>query len=227
MKYNILLFDLDNTLLDFDANEKESLEKLFKEKGFTLTEDIFKSFCIVNKGLWNRYEDGEIDIDEVLTTRFSLTMEKFGVKVSGDQWEKMYKENLKNGAQMMDGAKEVCEKLSKTHRLFVATNGVREIQLSRLEKAGLLSCFENIFDSQSMGHQKPTKEFFDYIKNNVKDFDIAKTLMIGDSLSSDIKGGNQAGIDTCWLTKYPQNENFDVKSKYIISDLRELINIVY
>lgn len=227
MKYDILLFDLDNTLLDFDANEKQSLLNLFKVKGYELTEEIFKTFCIVNKSLWNKYEDGEIDIDEVLTSRFTITMEKFGIDVSGEEWEEIYKENLKNGAQMIDGAKEVCEKLSKTHRLFVATNGIREIQLSRLEKAGIIHHFENIFDSQSMGHQKPTEGFFNHIKNNIKDFYKEKTLMIGDSLSSDIKGGNLAGIDTCWFTKLPQNENFEVKSKYIINNLDELFNIVY
>ncbi len=225
MKYKILLFDLDDTLLDFAANEADSLYKLFTGQGITFTNEIFTLYHSVNKQLWTAYENGIIPLKEVLNTRFSKTMGKLSKTVDGSEWESHYRELLGNGHQLMDGALDVCHTLSKTHRIFVVTNGVTITQVKRLKQSRLYDLFEDIFTSESIGYQKPQKEFFDYVTGHITDFDRKDSLIIGDSLNTDIKGGILAGIDTCWFNKKSQPGSEDIKSTYVISDLHELYKI--
>jgi 2-haloacid dehalogenase len=225
MSYKILLFDLDDTLLDFAANELDSLTKLFRHHGYTFSEELFQIYNSINKHLWAEYENGKISLDEILNSRFHKTMLELGEDVDGVEWEKQYRKLLGNGHQLIDGALELCQSLAASHRLFVITNGVRSTQIQRLKKAGLYEFFEDIFDSQSIGYQKPTKEFFDYVLGHIKDFDRREALIIGDSLNTDIKGGLQAGIDTCWLNRKSQKCPEDIRSTYTIKSLAELCAI--
>lgn len=225
MSYKILLFDLDDTLLDFGANETDSLYKLFQNQGYTFNDEMFSIYNSVNKQLWADYENGKIVLDDVLNSRFSETLLRMGDIVDGMQWESAYRELLGNGGQLMEGALEVCQSLSKTHRLFVITNGITQTQLKRLKKSGLYEFFEDIFDSQSIGYQKPSKEFFNYVMSHVKDFGIKEALIIGDSLQTDIKGGQLSGIDTCWITKQLEQNDGDIQSTYTIRNLVEIYDI--
>lgn len=225
MRYKILLFDLDDTLLDFGANEADSLNKLFLRHGYALTPEMFEVYNSVNKQLWADYENGTIALEDVLNTRFSRTMLRLGKAVDGIEWENEYRELLGNGCQLIEGALELCQRLSVSHRLFVATNGVTKTQIKRLKQSGLFEFFEDIFDSQSIGFQKPSKEFFDYVMGHIKDFDIRKALMIGDSLNTDIKGGILSGVDTCWINRKAQKCPAAIKSTYTVSSLSELYEI--
>jgi 2-haloacid dehalogenase len=225
MSYKILLFDLDDTLLDFSANEADSLNKLFQEHGYTLSDEILQVYKSVNKQLWADYENGKIILDEVLNSRFSETMLRLGQAVDGIEWEKQYRELLGNGCQLMEGALEVCQSLSISYRLFVVTNGVAKTQMKRLKQSGLYEFFEDVFDSQSIGSQKPSKEFFKYVMSHIKDFEKKEALMIGDSLSTDIKGGLLSGIDTCWINVKSQNGSADIDSTFTITCLKELYDI--
>lgn len=225
MKYKILLFDLDDTLLDFTANEADSLKKLFQQHGYTLTDEVFHLYDTVNRQLWADYENGYIELNEVLNSRFSKTMSKLGISVDGIEWEDQYREHLGNGCQLVEGALEVCQSLSKSHRLYVVTNGVAKTQLKRLKQSGLYEYFEAIYDSQSIGFQKPAKGFFDYVMSHIKDFNKKEALIIGDSLNTDIKGGNLFGIDTCWMNRKPQKGSPEIQSTYTIARLDELYNI--
>lgn len=225
MRYQILLFDIDDTLLDFGANEADSLNKLFHQHGINFTEEIFRVYDSVNRQLWDDYENGNILMNEVLNTRFSKTMLKLGKVVDGVEWENQYRELLGNGYKHMEGALEVCQNLSLSHRLFVITNGVTKTQIKRLKLSGLHDFFEYIFDSQSIGSQKPSTEFFNYVMSHIKDFDINKALVIGDSLNTDIKGGIQSGIDTCWINAKAKECPEEIQSTYIITKLAELLDI--
>ncbi|BCJ94039.1 noncanonical pyrimidine nucleotidase, YjjG family protein [Anaerocolumna cellulosilytica] len=225
MKYKILLFDLDDTLLDFAANEADSLDKLFHSNGIALNKDILQLYHNINKQLWTDYENGRIPLTEVLNTRFSRTLNELGVTVDGSAWESQYRQHLGNGHQLIEGALEVCKILSKDHRLFVVTNGVTVTQMKRLQLAGLHDLFENIFTSESIGYQKPFEGFFDFVFEHIPTFNYKDTLIIGDSLSTDIKGGILAGIDTCWFNQKGQPEKEDIKATYTISDLKELYTI--
>lgn len=225
MSYKILLFDLDDTLLDFGANEIDSLNKLFQQHGYTFSDELFGVYNSVNKQLWADYENGNIALDDVLNSRFSETMLKLGKVVDGIAWENLYRELLGNGCQHMEGALEVCQSLSVSHRLFIITNGITKTQIKRLQQSGLYEFFEDVFDSQSIGFQKPSTEFFDYVMSHIKDFNKKEALVIGDSLNTDIKGGIQSGIDTCWINKDLQKSSVDIKSKYTVTDLVGLYDI--
>ncbi len=225
MSYKILLFDLDDTLLDFSANEIDSLNKLFRLHGYTFSDELFQVYNSVNKKLWADYENGNIALDDVLNSRFSQTMLKLGKVVDGIEWENQYRELLGNGCQLMEGALEVCRCLSLSHRLFVITNGITDTQIKRLKQSGLYEFFEDIFDSQSIGFQKPSQEFFDYVMSRIKGFNKKEALVIGDSLNTDIKGGILAGIDTCWINIKSQKPSESIKSTYTITSLLELYGI--
>jgi len=225
MKYKILLFDLDDTLLDFAANEADSLSKLFQQHGYTFTDEVFRLYDSVNRQLWADYENGVIELREVLNSRFSKTMSKLGASVDGTEWEDQYREHLGNGCQLVEGAIEVCQSLSETHRLYVVTNGVAKTQLKRLKQSGLYEYFEAVYDSQSIGFQKPAKGFFDYVMSNIKDFNKNEALIIGDSLNTDIRGGNLLGIDTCWMNPKLQKSSVEIQSTYTITRLDELYSI--
>jgi 2-haloacid dehalogenase len=225
MSYKILLFDLDDTLLDFGANETDSLNKLFQQHGYTFSDELFRVYNSVNKQLWADYEDGTIRLDDVLNSRFSETMLRLGKVVDGTEWECLYRELLGNGCQLMEGTLEVCQSLSVYHRLFVITNGITKTQVKRLKKSGLYDFFEDIFDSQSIGFQKPSKEFFDFVMSHIKDFNIKEALIIGDSLNTDIKGGILSGIDTCWINKQSQKCSAEIHSTYTVTSIAEVYDI--
>ena len=225
MSYKILLFDLDDTLLDFGANEADSLNKLFQQHGYTFSDELFRVYNSVNKQLWADYEDGKIALNDVLNYRFSETMLRLGEVVDGIEWEEQYRELLGNGSQLIEGALELCQSLSASHRLFVITNGITKTQIKRLQQSGLYEFFEDIFDSQSIGFQKPSKEFFDYVMRHIKDFKIEEALVIGDSLNTDIKGGILAGIDTCWVNRNLKPSPAEMQITYTVTSLGELYEI--
>ncbi len=225
MSYKTLLFDLDDTLLDFEANEADSLSKLFQQYGYTFSDELFQVYNSVNKQLWAEYENGNITLADVLNSRFSKTMLRQGKDVDGIEWENQYRELLGNGHQLMDGALELCQNLSASHRLFVITNGITITQIKRLKQSGLYEFFEDIFDSQSIGFQKPSKGFFDYVRSHIKNFNVKEALVIGDSLNTDIKGGLMSGIDTCWINRKSQKCSSEILSTYTVTSLAEVYNI--
>jgi len=225
MRYKILLFDLDDTLLDFGANEADSLSRLFQRHGYTFSDELFQLYNSVNRRLWTDYENGNITLNDVLNTRFSKTLLCLGKVVDGTEWENQYRELLGNGYQLMEGAFELCQRLSASHRLFVITNGVTNTQFKRLKRSGLYEYFEDVFCSQSIGAQKPSREFFDYVMYHIKDFNKTEALIIGDSLNTDIKGGLLAGINTCWINKKSQMPPPSIQSTYTIPNLMGLYSI--
>lgn len=225
MRYEILLFDLDGTLLDFDKSEISAFYKLLDIKGIGHPDDVFRFYKEINSGLWRAYEKGEISMQTLLDTRFGKTLERFGYDIDGKAWEKEYRAYLGDYGYIMEGAGEVLKNLARDHRVFAITNGVGDTQINRLRLAGMLDSFEDIFISQVMGHQKPSLGFFEYVMAHIKDFDIRKALVIGDSPISDIQGGINAGIDTCLVCLNGKTNQTDIKSDYEIHSLNELYEI--
>lgn len=223
MRYEILLFDLDGTLLDFDASEHAALIKLFAAHGITVTDELIETYKTVNNGFWRAYERGEISMSVLLDTRFGKTMSHFGIDIDGASWEKEYRGYLGDFAFIIDEADDILKKLASCHRVFAVTNGVGDTQINRLKLAGIIDCFEDIFVSQLVGAQKPSKMFFDYVERNIAGFDKSKALIIGDSLLTDIAGGMNAGIDTCFVNL--KGKRHDQTPTYEISKLSDLIKI--
>ncbi len=224
MRYDILLFDLDDTILDFAANEKCSLSRLLTEKNIDNQEAFKQVYKRINKELWDRYSQDEIELDEVLCNRFAKSVKEYnGEDIDGIEWDTTYRSYLSEGNHIMNGAIEMLNDLSKTHRLFIATNGVHDTQVNRIKLANIGKYFEKVYDSDLIGYRKPNVKFFEYIFNDIDNFDKSKTLMIGDGLLTDIKGGYDSGIDTCLFAKENPQGNI---STYYINELSQLKTIV-
>ncbi|MBP3040467.1 YjjG family noncanonical pyrimidine nucleotidase [Bacillaceae bacterium Marseille-Q3522] len=225
-KYRTLLFDVDHTLLDFNAAENLALRLLFEEQNISLTAEMEARYKEINKGLWKSYEEGRLSRDEVVNTRFSLLFKEYGQKTDGITLENKYRSYLEQGHQLIDGALELIKDLQHQFDLYIVTNGVSKTQDKRLRDSGLYPLFKDIFVSEDAGFQKPMKEFFDYVFARIPDFTVEKGLIIGDSLSADIKGGQLAGLDTCWFNPESKSNDTKIVPTYEIQQLDGLYQIL-
>lgn len=224
MKYNTLLFDVDDTLLDFKDAENQALHSLFKEVGIELTSEIEQTYKTLNHQRWKEYEKGNMTSEEVVNGRFGLFFEGFGVEVDSPAMEKRYRHYLNQGHKLLGNSLEIIQDLSKKASLYVVTNGVAATQFQRLTDAKLLPYFKEIFVSETIGHQKPKREFFDHAFTRIPQLNKEETVIIGDSLSSDIQGGKNAGIDTIWLSQ--QKTDSEIQPTFHIQSLEEIYRIL-
>ncbi len=225
-KFQTLLFDADNTLFDFTAGERIALESAFLQHGYLLTEEIREVYERINVGLWKRYEQGLMDRKTVIYSRFGLLFKEIGIPDDGIRFEDVYQDLLGQQHIFIPHAKEVVEYLYSHYDLYIVTNGVTATQMRRLKDSGLDRYMKQIFVSEATGYQKPMKEYFDYCFCRIPDFEADKALIIGDSLSSDIKGGNNAGIKTCWYNPLMHKNESDIKVDYEIQSLTELYELL-
>ena len=225
--YKTILFDADETLLDFSAAQYDALTNLFQMHGHVINDSIRDKYNALNISLWQAYEKGEMSRDEVLNTRFQLLFHQLGYEVDGELYEKEYHLELNKGHQVIPGALQLIEALKNTHNLYIVTNGVADTQYDRLTASGLLPYFKEIFVSEVVGYQKPKIEFFQYVFDRISDFNKEQTIIIGDSLSSDMQGGINAGIDTCWYNPNSLETTLKLPITYEIKDLSQVLNIVY
>lgn len=226
MKKKFLLFDADRTLLDFAASEKKALAKTFAEYNLPFTDAVYQWHLVNNAKLWQDYEKGIIDRKTVLYTRFVRLFEHFGYAGDGAAFEDSYRHNLDHACEVFPEASEVVQTLSKTHDLYIVTNGVASTQETRIGDSGLKPYLKDIFISEYLGSQKPQKAFFDQCFARIPDFDPTLALIIGDSLTSDIKGGNNAGIETCWFNPNGEENHTDAIADYEIRSLKELYDLL-
>jgi 2-haloacid dehalogenase len=225
-QFQTLLFDADNTLFDFQACEKEALRLAFQKYGYVLNQEVTKTYESINLKLWGQYEQGIIDRKTVIYTRFGTLFKEIGIDDDGIAFEDDYQELLGMQHFFIPDALEVVEKLYRNYDLYIVTNGVTETQLRRLRESGIDRYMKKIFVSEETGYQKPMKEYFDYCFQRIDHFDPSRTIIIGDSLSSDIRGGNNAGIATCWFNPNNLVNNTEIKVDYEISKLKQLYQIL-
>lgn len=226
MKYKTLLFDADGTLLDFKKSEREALSDMLKKFGQPCGDDAARRYSEINDSLWKKLERGEISRNELSLKRFELFGKECGIKCSPDLMSEVYFSALMSKSFLIKGAYEVCRELSGVCRLYLITNGFKQIQEKRFGNSPIAGFFEKSFISEEIGADKPSREYFDAVKAAIPGFDARETLVIGDSLSSDIAGGTGAGLDVCWYNPAGAAAPEGMRINYIISDLSELIGIV-
>lgn len=223
--YNIILMDLDNTILDFDAAEKDSFRKVTESVGLNYKDELLQQYKIINKSLWDSLEQGKISKEIVLNTRFSEFFKLYDINVDGREIEKMYRFYLDNSSTLIPNAEYTLTELKKRgKRIYSASNGVYSTQIKRMSNAGIIDLFDGHFISERIKHEKPSPYFFDFCIKNIGEVDNKSIIMVGDSPTSDIQGANNAGIDSCF---YQHNKSVACDdAKYSILDISELLDIV-
>lgn len=226
MKFKTLLFDVDDTLLDFQLTEKKALQALFQEENILLTDEIEAAYQQINRKLWRDFEQGKTDKTTITDTRFSLLFAQLNKKVDGKELGEKYRQHLSQGHDLLGNSKAIIEELNNDYELYIVTNGVAKTQYQRLNDSRLTPFFNDIFVSEEVGYQKPMIEYFDYVFERIPNFDREKTLIIGDSLVSDIQGGNLAEIQTLWLNPNKQPRESAVRPTYEISRLDDIFTVL-
>ncbi len=217
-----LFLDLDDTILDFHKAERVALAKTIRDFGVEPTEEVLSRYHLINKWHWEQLELGNLTRQQVLTGRFRVLFDELGVDADPAAVTATYAENLAIGHYFLPGAEEAVKTLFPKYRLFLASNGTASVQKGRMTSANLYRFFEKVFVSQEIGHNKPSKAYFDACFSQIQDFDPSRAMIVGDSLTSDIRGGNNAGIKTCWVNPGHSPRNPEIRVDYEIEMLAQL-----
>lgn len=219
--FECLLIDLDDTILDFKKAEHIAVKKTLSDFGVEPTDAVCQRYSIINQQHWEAMERKEMTRQQVLEGRFAVLFRELGVAVDAAECSGCYTQNLAVGHYYLPGAREAVEQLSKKYKLYITSNGTAWVQRSRLSSTDLEPFFQDIFISQEIGYNKPAREFFDGCFARIPNFDPKRTMIVGDSLSSDILGGKNAGIATCWVD--PGQKPFgSIRPDYRIESLSQL-----
>ena len=224
MKY--ILLDLDDTILDFSWAERQAICRTLTAFGIEPTEEVCALYSRINLEHWRRLERKEITREELQVSRFRQLQQELGVEGDAKRFADTYVSHLSQGHCFLPGALETLQVLQKSHRLFLVTNGTAPVQYGRLKSADLFKYFEKIFISEEVGANKPHKEFFDRCFSEIPGFEPAEAMIVGDSLSSDIRGGINAGIATCWVNTRGRAPRADIQPDYEIEALPQLLPIL-
>ncbi len=221
-----ILFDLDNTLVDFRDASKRSMKRTFEDYGLEFSKEKYADYSIVNAKVWHQFENKEIDAIRLRSLRFELYFEQAGIKdIDPFEFNHGYLMHLIDETIIEDEVLSLIKKLHGQCRMSIVTNGLKEVQRPRIERVGLTHYFDSIVVSDEIGSAKPQKEYFDYTFNTISNIpDKEHILMVGDSLNSDILGGNNYGLKTCWIN--PEGKKAEKTIPDIaINHVRELLDI--
>lgn len=226
--YKALLFDADNTLLDFTRSERDALTDTLLRFGLPVSEALIASYSRINDEHWKRLERGELTRDRLKVSRFSVFLEQNGFYADAERMAVEYCDCLATKSYLIEGAERVSKELANRYDLYVITNGNAAVQHGRFDPSPIRQYFKACFISDELGEEKPSAAFFHMVAERIEGFDANQTLVIGDSLTSDIQGGCNAGIDTCWYCPITKQipEIVTPKPTYIIRELTELIALL-
>jgi 2-haloacid dehalogenase len=224
MKYDWLLFDADDTLFDFSRAEANALKWTIEQSGLAFQPEYAPLYTRFNKIVWKEFEKGALSSLDLRVKRFQLFFDNLGIPIDPAPVSALYMQNLALGVDLLEGALEVVQTLKKEHHLALVTNGLKDVQRPRLERSLLKDGFEKVFISEEMGAAKPARAFFDAVFTAINQPALEKVLIIGDSLSSDMRGGVDYGIHTCWYN--PTGAESRLAVTYQIKNLGELFALV-
>lgn len=227
MKKKFLLFDVDRTLLDFDRSEAEAIKNTLRHFGLPVTDEICARYPAINESLWEEFEKGTIEKATILYRRFDILFSEFSLTCDSKEFDGYYRADLSKHAFLIDGAKELLLSLkAKGYQIHYVTNGTAGVQYPRLKKSGLDALADGIFLSEEIGFQKPEKAFFDAVFPKISNFKLEEAIIIGDSLSSDMKGGENVGLDTMWYNPKKVSNRLNLSVTYEVTDFRQIESIL-
>lgn len=217
-----VLFDLDDTILDFHKAEKIALIKTLTQLNVSIDERVLERYSQLNLQQWKLLEQGKLTRQQVKVRRYKLLFEEIGVDKSPEEATKIYENYLSMGHYFIDKAEEMLKSLYKKYSLYIVSNGTAKVQKGRIESSGIKKYVKDIFISEEVGFVKPDKEFFSICFSKIPDFEKDKTVIIGDSISSDIQGGKNAGIKTILFNPKGIENTSDIIPDYEIKSLAEV-----
>lgn len=226
--YKIVILDADGTLFDYEKGEKFALHEAFREFSYEGdTEEICNRYREINLGLWLELEKGNITKEKLRDERFRRLFQEYHLDFDVHTFSEYYLLKLGESSFLIDGAEEICGYLKeKNYKVIILTNGIKKVQVSRLEKSTIKEYIDHMIVSEEVGVNKPDPYIFDYTFNLLDHKDKKNTIMIGDSLTADIQGGINYGIDTCWLNLDERDNDTGILPKYEIHSLEDLKDIL-
>lgn len=228
-KYKVLLWDIDGTILNFEEAEKVAIRKCFEIHNLGVcTDEMLARYIVINRKYWEALEKGQMTKPEILVGRFKEFFEAEGLDVSkAAPFNDDYQVRLGDTVCFCDNAYELVQDFQKDFLQYAVTNGTKIAQERKLKNSKLNQEFKDIFISDVIGYEKPSIEFFDAVLSAISDIDKKEMLIIGDSLTSDMRGGNNAGIATCWYNPKGLVNDKGVHIDYEIKNLNELRDLLY
>jgi 2-haloacid dehalogenase len=226
MTYSTLLFDLDHTLYDSDASEIEAFSHVMREVGVVQPDDHLGTYIEINNALWRRVERGEISPGTVRVERFHQLVARIGLDADPHHMADLFAYGLGAFGELYPGARTMLEQLTTHHTLAMLTNGLSEVQWARINRLDLGQYFSSVVISAEVGHSKPSAAFFDAALAALGDPTKATALMIGDSLTADIRGAAAYGLSTCWYNPHAKLAGADDNITHEIRELNELLEVV-
>ncbi len=224
MKYTWLLFDADDTLFDFPRAEANALRWTLEQSNLSFRPEFFAIYSRCNQQVWQEFERGEVTALELRVKRFRLFFDEVGMAGDPEAVSPLYLRNLALGADLLPGAEEVIRALRGRFRLALVTNGLKDVQRPRLERSVLRDSFERVFISEEIGAAKPSRDYFEAVFLGIGSPPKESVLLIGDSLTSDMRGGLEYGLDACWYN--PSGKTTDLPVTYQIARLSELVSLL-
>lgn len=222
MQIKTILFDLDNTLFDFNKAERGALIKTLERLGIEPADAIVKRYSEINLSQWKLLEQGRLTREGVKQRRYQLLFEELDVDCDPQKANAIYEEQLAIGHYFVEGAPELLKALYGRYDLYLVTNGTAKVQYGRLQSSGIEKYFKNIFISEEIGYDKPSKAYFEKCFSQITDFCKEETIIVGDSLSSDIQGGKNAGIATVWFNPFMVSNDTPILPDHEIHKLSEM-----
>lgn len=224
--YEWLLFDADGTLFDYDEAEIHALEASFQQIAIPFEQRYLQEYRKINDQIWRDFEQGEISQERLKTERFERLFKTLHIQADAIRFSEIYLENLSKSTYLMTGAEDLLESLRGKFRIAIITNGLTKVQKPRFKASSISHYFEEIIISEEVGAAKPSPEIFDIAFARMHYPGKDNVLIIGDSLTSDIQGGNDYGIDTCWFNPTGQPKSLVIPSTFEIHRLQELTAII-
>lgn len=226
MPYQWLLFDADGTLFDYQAGEEIALFKAFEAAGIPFLSGYGEVYAEVNAAFWRLFEKGQVTLADLRTDRFSQFFDRLAIKTDVQQFSYTYLHFLGQATDLIPGALETLQALSGQYRMVIITNGISQVQRSRLSLSPIKAFFEDIFISEEIGVSKPAAAYFDAVFAGIGHPPRESVLVIGDSLSSDMRGALDYGLDTCWVNLDGIQKPADMQIRYEIKKLEQLLDIL-
>ena len=217
-----ILFDLDDTLLDFKASEADALRQTLQSLGLEPTEEILRRYSAINQRQWELLEQKAITRQQVLVRRFEILFGEYGVPCDPQAAQDLYHHRLSQGHYFLPGAKDLLEELYRQYDLYIVSNGTAAVQDGRIASSGIARYFKDIFISERMGADKPDPLFFENSFARIPNFNKEEAVIIGDSLTSDIRGGNNVRLRTVWFNPRSLPLREGITPDYEIKTLKEL-----